>query len=257
MGIPVTHWSSALLGQHLRSNGLELSNSSVGRILRDAALQPHRQKMWMTSQDDDFRDKRDDVLRVYYETPVDEHILCLDEKTGLQALERRYPDLPLRPGAPVRREFEYVRHGTLDLMGGFDVRSGKLFGFTSEGHDGATFIDLLDLVDACYPTGCGHLIVDNLSTHTTDEVDDWLDEHPRWKLHFTPKHASWLNQIECAFSDLQRYVLARGSFSSKVDLREKIYAYMWWHNETGQPFRWSYRPKSWSTNPGQTSGGRH
>ena len=258
VGVPVTHWSTVLLGQHLRSSGLELSDSSVGRILRDADLQPHRQKMWMTSQDDDFRNKRDDILRVYYETPLDEHIVCLDEKTGMQALERRYPDLPMQPGAPVRREFEYIRHGTLDLMGGFDVRCGKLFGFAAEEHGGATFLDLLDLVEACYPTGNGHIILDNLSTHTTDEVLDWLEEHPRWKLHFTPKHASWMNQIECAFSDLQRHVLARGSFSSKDDLRAKIYAYMWWHNETGQPFRWSYRPKSWSAaNPGETSDRRH
>jgi transposase len=254
VGIPVTHWSISLLGDHVRSMQIQVSDSSVRRILNDAELQPHRQKMWMNSQDDEFREKRDDVLRVYFDSPKNEHIISLDEKTGMQALERRYPDLPMQPGMPVRREFEYIRHGTLTLMGAYDVRSGKLFGFTTESHDSATFIVLLDWVDACYPTGSGHIIMDNLATHATDEVLEWFEEHPRWRMHFTPKHASWINQIECAFSDLQRRVLGRGSFSSKEDLQQKLYQYIRWHNERGRPFKWSYRPKSWSANSGGTSG---
>jgi transposase len=99
--------------------------------------------------------------------------------------------------------------------------------------------------------------MDNLSDHDTDEAYDWFLEHPRWTRHFTPKHASWLNQIEDAFSILGRRVLARGSFSSKDDLQDKIYAYMIWHNQSAQPFKWSYRPKSWSTNSAQISDGRH
>lgn len=258
VGVPVTHWSCSLLGTHVRSLGIDMSDSSVGRILRAAPLQPHRQKMWLNSQDDEFREKRDDVLRVYYEAPADEHIICLDEKTGIQALERRYPDLPMTPGTPVRREFEYIRHGTLALMGAFDVRRGKLFGFVSEDHTAMTFVDLLDAVDICYPVGPGHLICDNLSAHDTDDVLDWLEAHPRWTRHFTPKHASWLNQIECMFGILDRRVLARGSFVSQDDLTQKLYAYMSWHNDTAQPFQWSYRPKSWGTsNPGSTSDGRN
>lgn len=258
VGVPVTHWSCSLLGTHVRSLGIDMSDSSVGRILRAAPLQPHRQKMWLNSQDDEFREKRDDVLRVYYEAPADEHIICLDEKTGIQALERRYPDLPMTPGTPVRREFEYIRHGTLALMGAFDVRRGKLFGFVSEDHTAMTFVDLLDAVDICYPVGPGHLICDNLSAHDTDDVLDWLEAHPRWTRHFTPKHASWLNQIECMFGILDRRVLARGSFVSQDDLTRKLYAYMSWHNDTAQPFQWSYRPKSWGTsNPGSTSDGRN
>jgi DDE superfamily endonuclease len=257
VGVPVTHWSSALLGDHLRGTGIELSNSTVQRILRDATLQPHRQKMWLTSHDDEFRQKRDDILSVYYEAPSNEHIVCLDEKTAIQALERRFADVPMRPGSPVRREFEYVRHGTLALMGAFDVRRGKLFGFVSEDHNALTFVDLLDVVDTCYPEGRGHIICDNLSAHDTDDVLDWFDEHPRWLRHFTPKHASWLNQIECAFSVLERRVLTRGSFTSKDELREKIYAYMLWSNQTDRPFRWTYRPRSWSERIGQTSDGRN
>ena len=204
--------------------------------------------MWLTSHDEDFRQKRDDVLHLYYDAPDSEHIICLDEKTGIQALERRYPDIPMRSSRPVRREFEYIRHGTLCLMGAYDVQARKLFGFLSEGHDTETFIDLLDFVDACYPEGRGHFIYDNLSAHCTDDVLEWFEEHPRWTAHLTPKHASWLNQIECAFSLLGRQLLGRGSFCSLDDLRRALYEYMaWFNSQDASPFRWTYRPKSWDT----------
>lgn len=242
----MTHWSAALLGSCVRAAGIAIGDRSVSRILRDAKLQPHRQQMWLTSHDDEFRQKRDDVLRLYYEARADEHVICLDEKTGMQALERRFGDLPMAPGRPVRREFEYVRHGTLCLMGGYDVRRRKLFGFCSEDHDASTFVALLDAVDRCYPKGRGHLVFDNLSAHDTDDVLEWFQEHPRWTPHFTPKHASWLNQIECAFSLLGRQLLARGSFGSTEALRDAVYAYMVWFNALHAPaFEWTYRPKSW------------
>jgi hypothetical protein len=247
VGVPVTHWSAHLLAEHLRASGIVVSDRTVGRILRDADLQPHRQRMWLTSHDDEFREKRDDVLRLYYEAPADEHIISLDEKTGMQALERRYPDLPMGPGRPVRREFEYIRHGTLCLMGAYNVRERKLFGFASEDHDTRTFVDLLEMTDQCHPEGRGHFVCDNLSMHDTDDVHDWLDEHPRWTLHFTPKHASWLNQIECAFSILHAKVLARGSFASLEELSDAVHRFMLWFNaQHAPPFRWSYRPKSWT-----------
>lgn len=256
VGLPVTHWSASLLGEHVRSQGIEVSDRNVSRILHDADLQPHRQQMYLTSHDDEFREKRDDVLRVYYETPPNEHIVCVDEKTGIQALERRFDDILMQPGQPVRREFEYIRHGTLCWMGAFDVRRGRPFGFASCEHNADTFIDLLDLIDQAYPPGKGHIIMDNLAVHDTSEVNEWFDEHPRWTRHFTPKHASWLNQIECWFSILDRRVLRRGSFTSTNDLNDKIMAYTLWHLKTDQPFRWSYRPKSWG-NTGATSGERH
>jgi transposase len=255
VGVPVTHWSAHLLGGHLRAQEMAVSDRSVSRILHDADLKPHRQRMWLTSQDDEFRAKRDDVLRVYYDSPPNEHIVCVDEKTGMQALERRCADTPMAPGQPARREFEYKRHGTLCWMGAFDVRRGKPFGFTSHDHDSDTFIDLLDIIDTVYPSGRGHIIMDNLSAHDTSEVNEWFDEHPRWTRHFTPKHASWLNQIECWFSILGRHVLARGSFTSPDDLAAKIDAYVEWYLKTDQPFQWSYRPKSWRMD-GQTSGER-
>jgi transposase len=256
VAVPVTHWSAAILADHVRAQGIEVSDRTVARILHDADLQPHRQKMYLTSQDEEFRAKRDDVLRVYYETPADEHIVCVDEKTGMQALERRYPDIAMRPGQPVRREFEYIRHGTLCWMGALDVRRGLPFGFTSGEHNGDTFVDLLELIELVYPDGRGHIVMDNLSAHDTPDVNDWFDEHPRWTRHFTPKHASWLNQIECWFSILGRRVLARGSFASTGELANKINDYVLWHLQTDQPFHWTYRPKSWRI-AGRTSGRRN
>ena len=245
--MPITHWSAHWLGEHVRSLGVELSDRSVARILQTAPLKPHRQKMWLTSHDDEFREKRDDVLRLYYELPKSQHLICLDERTGMQALERRHPDLAMQPGQLVRREFEYIRHGTLCLMGAYDVRRHKLFGFTAQTHDSDTFVALLDFVDACYPPGRGHFVCDNLSAHDTDDVHDWLEDHPRWTLHFTPKHASWLNQIECAFSIFSRQALARASCRSTTELTHHAYEYLGWFNDLDQPaFEWSYRPRSWT-----------
>jgi transposase len=247
-----------LLGDWVRRQGFDVSDRTVGRILKQAALQPHRQKMWLTSHDDEFRAKRDDVLHLYYDAPADEHVICLDEKTGMQALERRFPDIAMAAGRPVRREFEYIRHGTLCLMGAYDVRRRQLFGFVSEDHNAETFVDLLDVVDQAYPEGRGHIICDNQSAHDTDDVLDWLEAHPRWTLHFTPKHASWLNQIECAFSILDGRVLARGSFASADELRQAIYDYLLWFNaQEAPPFNWTYRPKSWASKQGTTSAERN
>ncbi len=213
--------------------------------------------MWLTSHDDEFREKRDDVLRVYYETSAREHIICVDEKTQMQALERRFPDLPLSIGEPVRRDGDYVRHGTLVLMGAYDVRTGVLFGFVQERRGTTAFLALLDWIDECYPAGRGHIVCDNLIDHCVEEVQEWFEEHPRWQRHFTPKHASWLNQIELKFAQLQREVIRRGSFTSTRDLREKVEAWMCWDAQRAAPFRWSYRPKSWEKFPAQTSGTRH
>lgn len=254
--MPVTHWSRELLAEHLDTQGLAVSARTVGRVLRDARLQPHRQKMWLTSHDEEFRAKRDDVLRVYDETPRDEHLVCLDELTQLQARERAAPDVPPAPGRLARREWEYIRHGTVVFMGAYDVRTGALGGFMADGRSGETFLELLEFVDACYPRGRGHIICDNLSDHDTPDVLAWFDQHSRWTRHFTPKHASWLNQIEDAFSTLVYRVVARGSFTSREDLAQKIFDYLTWAGPRTQPFEWSYRPKSWGKSA-RSSGLRH
>lgn len=237
--------------------GVVVSARSVQRILAAAALQPHRQKMWLTSQDDEFRAKRDDVLHVYYDTPANEHVICVDEKTQMQALERVSPDVPMTTGQPVRREWQYRRHGTLALHGAFDVRTGKVFGFVCEEHNEYTFLDLLKLIAVVYPKGRGHIVMDNLAAHDTDEIDAWFEEHPRWQRHFTPKHASWLNQIECWFGQLQARVLTRGSFATRDALKDAVLDYMLWYDEHAEAFEWTYRPKSWQTKPAPVAGGRN
>ena len=141
-------------------------------------------------------------------------------------------------------------------MGAFDVRRGRPFGFTSQGYDSDTFVELLDVIGVVYRPGRGHIVMDNLSAHDTPDVNEWFDEHPRWTRHFTPKRASWLNQIECCFSILGRQLPARGSFTSQEDLAAKIDTYVAWYLQSDRPFKWSYRPKSWAESSA-TSAGRH
>jgi transposase len=172
----------------------------------------------------------------------------------MQAVERRYADIPMKAGAPVKREFEYIRHGTLALMGALDVRRGKAFGFLSECTGGEVFVELLEWVAHAFPKGKGHIVCDNQSSHDTDDVLDRLEDHPNWVIHFTLKHGSWLNQVEHFFSILQRRVLTRGSFRSKEELADRVTRYILWHNHSARPFRWSYRPKSW-IDSARTSGG--
>ena len=236
------------------AQGIEISERSVSRILHDADLQPHRQQMYLTSHDEEFREKRDDVLRINYETPKNEHIVCVDEKTGIQALQRRHADIAM---SPVRRELEYKRHGTLCWMGALDVRRGKPFGFVlvSLTHDSDTFIELL-VIDAVYPPGRGHIIMDNLSAHDTPGVNECFDEHPRWTRHFTPKHASWLNQIECWFSILSRHVsLAARSRRPMTSPRRSTRTSPGIPRLPG-PSAGRIAPKSWGESGG-TSAGRH
>jgi transposase len=140
-------------------------------------------------------------------------------------------------------------------MCALDARRGKAFGFLSECTGGEVFVELLDCVVAAYPKGKGHIVCDNQSAHDTDDVLDWLEEHPKWTIHFTPKHGSWLNQVEQFFSILQRRVITRGSFASKEQLADKVTRYILWHNQTAKPLRWSYRPQSWAKQSAQTSGG--
>lgn len=157
----------------------------------------------------------------------------------------------------VRREYEYVRHGTQVLMGAYDVRTGKLFGFIEDRRGVEPFLALLDLMEECYPEGRGHIVCDNLLEHHHEDVEAWFEAHPRWKQHFTPKRSSWLNQIECAFSLLQRQVLRRGSFESCAALRDAVLTWMLWHNERAHPICWSYESSSGAMKPAHFSGQRH
>ncbi len=167
-------------------------------------------------------------------------MLCLDEKPSIQALARLHPDLPMRPGEPLCREFEYVRHGVMHLFAAFNVRTGHVDADVRQNKTRWEFIDLLERCAWRYRHGAVHCVLDNASYHSTPEVKAWLAKHPRFVLHFTPTHASWLNQIECWFSILSRKALRRGSFSSKEDLADAILKYVAYWNEFAHPFAWAY-----------------
>jgi transposase len=211
-----------------------------GRILQAAQLQPHRQLYWCTSRDPRYDEKLLDVVRLYLEPPAGASVLSIDIKTCIQALGRKHPDIPMQPGAPVRRDFEYVRHGIVDLFASFNVRTGQVLGGTFDRHRHEEFIEFMEQVAFHHRQGEVHCVLDNGSYYTHPEVRDWLSHHQRFVFHFTPTHASWLNQIECWFSILGRKLLRRSSFNSKDELRAAIAAFIAYWNAQAHPFNWAY-----------------
>lgn len=203
-------------------------------------LRPHRHRYFLTSHDPDYDAKVRDVVGLYLEPPPGATVLSLDEKPNIQALGRRNPELPMRPGYPVAREFEYVRHGVLHLFGAFNVRTGRVLGEVFPDKNQFRFVDLLDRCAWRYRSGDVHCIVDNASYHMAPAVQEWHCAHPRFVFHFTPTHASWLNQIEVWFSLLSRKVLARGDFGGRRALRTAVHRYMDYWNLSAQPFNWRY-----------------
>jgi transposase len=209
-------------------------------VLRSAQLQPHRSRYFLTSRDPLYDEKLRDIVALYLSPPPGATILSIDEKPSIQALSRKYPDLPMRPGEPVAREFEYVRHGVMHLFAGFNVRTGHVLGRVYQHKTRAEFIDFLERCAWRYRQGPVHCVLDNASYHSTPEVKAWLAEHPRFVFHFTPTHASWLNQVECWFSILSRKVLRRGAHSSRRDLARKLLDYIEYWNAQAHPFDWAY-----------------
>ena len=203
-----------------------VSHVTVHRVLAAEKIKPHLQEMWLNSQDPDFEAKQAEIIGLYLDPPEGALVLSVDEKTGMQALGRKAPDKPVRPGTVAKREFEYVRHGTKSLLAALAVHEGTVTGSCYDRHSNVEFLDFLQILDRTYPSAELHLIVDNLSVHKHENVRKWLDCHPRIKLHFTPTHASWLNQIEIWFSVLGRKLLKRGIFNSTDELVAKIIDYI-------------------------------
>ncbi|WTZ96200.1 IS630 family transposase [Streptomyces sp. NBC_01378] len=216
--------------------------SQVGRILADLDLKPHRVRGWLTRRDTpDFWDRVADVCDLYRDPPEGAVVLSIDEKTAIAARARRHPGRPVRPGEPAREEFEYRRHGTASLVAALDVRTGEVLTEIIARNDAATFTAFLDQLDTVIaPDQDIHVVLDNGSSHTAKHTKAWLADHPRWHVHWTPPHASWLNQIELFFSVLTRRVLRHGDFSSRDDLIDKLESYVIGRNETAKPFRWTY-----------------
>lgn len=233
---PLTHWTTRLVGARLK-----VSHMTVHRVWRRAGLQPHRLEHYVASRDPDFEQKAADVIGLYLNPPEHAIVFCIDEKTSIQALDRRDPVLPLSPGRAERHGFEYVRHGSLSLYAALEVGTGRIEGMTAARHTSQEFVSFLDRVVAPQsPHREIHLIVDNFSAHKTKAVAAWLAAHPRVHMHYTPTYSSWLNQVELWFSKIERECIARGIFTSIVDLRRKLMQYIRAHNKNCHPFAWTY-----------------
>jgi transposase len=233
-------WSHRLLAEHLAEVGI--SPSQVGRILADLDLKPHRVRGWLTRPaDPDFFTKAAEVCNLYLHRPADSVVISVDEKTAIVARSRKHPNRPAAPGRTARREFEYIRHGTISILAALDVHSGHVLTQTITRNDSATFTAFLTMLDQHLdPRLTIHLVLDNGSSHTSKATKRWLREHPRFQPHYTPKHASWLNQIELFFSILTRRLLRRGDFNSRQHLTDKIENFVIVYNQTAKPYRWTY-----------------
>lgn len=235
-----THWSSRKLAKALGVNHM-----MVARVWKRAGLRPHRLERYMASDDPEFEQKAADVIGLYVNPPQHAAIFCVDEKTAIQALDRLDPVLPLSPGRAERHGFEYYRHGTLSLFAALDTRSGTVLGQTAPRHTTEEFVAFLAQLVALEPKGREiHIILDNLASHKTKRVQQFLSQHPKLHLHFTPTYSSWLNQVELWFSKIERDVIARGIFSSIRDLARKLMRYIRLHNRSAKPIKWSYRDPS-------------
>jgi transposase len=231
-----THWSTRRLAAHLG-----VSHMRVARVWARAGLKPHRFERYMASNDPDFETKAADVIGLYLNPPQHALVLSVDEKTAIQALDRRDPRLPLSPGRAERHGFEYVRNGTLSLYAALDTKEGTVSGKTVERHTSEEFVAFLTAVVAEQPAEREiHIILDNLSAHKTQRVREFLELRPNVRLHFTPTYSSWLNQVELWFSKLERNVIARGIFTSPADLKRKLMRYIREHNKTARPIKWKY-----------------
>jgi transposase len=230
-----THWSTRAMARRAG-----LSQTAVSRIWRAFGLRPHRAETFKPSSDPAFVEKVRDVVGPYLAPPERALVLRGDEKPRIQAAQGTAPTLPMRPGQPERRTHDYRRHGTLDLFAALDVKAGTVIGACARRHRSVEFRAFLDRVERSVAPGLEvHLVLDNLKTHKTRLIHDWLVKRPHFHLHFTPTSASWLNLVECWFALLSRRRLERGVFTSTGDLEAAILAYVAETNADPRPFVWT------------------
>jgi transposase len=236
-----THWSVRLMAKYAG-----VTTWQVRQIWEAADLKPHRLKSFKISNDPHFAEKVIDVVGLYMNPPDNAVILSVDEKTQIQALDRTQPMLPLKPGQIERRTHDYKRNGTMSLYAAFDILSGEVTGRVTKRHRSREFLDFLHQVERSVPKKLDlHLVMDNSSTHKTDEVKAWLERHPRIKVHFTPTSASWLNAVESWFSQLEKRSLYRGVFCNVMELSDEIHRFIKVHNaENAKPFKWTKKADS-------------
>lgn len=230
-----THWSTRSLAQQCG-----LSRSTVSRIWRAFALQPHRSETFKLSKDPLFIEKVRDIVGLYLNPPDRALVLCVDEKSQIQALDRTQPLLPMRPGQAERRSHDYKRHGTTSLFAALDVKTGSVIGTCHRRHRSVEFRKFLDTIERAVPTTLEvHLILDNYGTHKTASIRSWLAKRPRFHVHFTPTSASWINLVERWFAALTEKQIRRGTHRSVRQLENAIKSYLTVTNESPKPFIWT------------------
>lgn len=230
-----THWSTRSMAKEVG-----LTQSAVHRIWKAFALQPHRQDSWKLSKDPQFIDKVRDVVGIYLNPPERAVVLCVDEKSQIQALDRTAPILPMLPGTPERATHDYKRSGTSSLYAALDITSGKVIGALHSRHRAIEFKKFLQTIDREVPADLDvHLVLDNSSTHKTPAIQKWLAAHPRFVLHFTPTSSSWLNLVERWFAELTTKKLRRGAHRSVRALNADIRAWIETWNDNPKPFVWT------------------
>jgi transposase len=230
-----THWSRASMAAQ---SGL--SRSTVGRIWKAFGLKPHQVETFKLSTDPQFIDKVRDVVGLYVDPPEKALVLCVDEKSQIQALDRSAPVLPMMPGMPERRTHDYLRHGITTLFAALDVATGEVIGSIHRRHRASEFRKFLAKLDKQVPAELDvHLICDNLATHKTPAIRDWLARHPRFHLHFTPTGSSWINQVERWFGLLTDQLIRRGVHQSVVALENDVREWINNWNQDPKPFVWT------------------
>ena len=230
-----THWSTRSMAE---ASGL--SHMTVQRIWKAFGLEPHRSKTFKLSTDPQFVEKVRDIVGLYLAPPERGLVLCLDEKTQIQALDRSQPVLPMRPGQAERRSHDYLRHGTTTLFAALDAKTGKVLGGLHHRHRSIEFRKFLDRIEAAVPAGLDvHLILDNYGTHKTALIRQWLAKRPHYHVHFTPTSASWINLVERFFALLTEKQIRRGIHRSTHELEQAIRHYLDTYNETAKPFVWT------------------
>jgi transposase len=230
----VTHWSSRLLAAELG-----LSHVTIIKVWKKWNLQPWRSETFKFSTDPELDAKVRDVVGLYLNPPDKAVVVCVDEKTQIQALDRTAPILPLRPGLPEKQTHDYKRNGTTSLFAALEVATGKVTDRCYDRHTNVEFLDFLKLVARTYPRRQLHVVCDNYATHKHPNVVAWLAKHPRVHLHFTPTSGSWLNMVEIFFGIITKQAIRRGTFDSVRDLKHAIRTYIDGWNDRCQPFVWT------------------
>lgn len=230
-----THWSTRSMAE-----ATGLSRMTISRIWQAFGLKPHRSETFKLSPDPQFIEKVRDIVGLYFNPPQHAVVLCVDEKSQIQALERTQPLLPMRPGQVERRSHDYRRNGTTSLFAALDVKTGTVIGETHRRHRSKEFRKFLDTIDDHVPAELNvHLILDNSSTHKTPTIQNWLAKRPRFNVHFTPTYSSWINQVERLFADLTTQQIRRGSYRSVPQLEAAIREFLDARNEDPKPYIWT------------------